>query len=164
MPQDITVPCGDGIVNVRVGAILLKDGKFLMAGNRRFDYLYSVGGRIQFGETAQEAVIREVREETGRELELDRLGFVHESFFQADFGAHRGKLFYEIAFYFYMKTPPDFEPVCHSFTGDGEEEFLCWVGPEEERVVYPDFFRTELRHPEPGVRHFVNDERKQEKE
>ena len=105
MGVDITVPCGDGIVNGRVGAIRLKDGKFLMAGNRRFDYLYSVGGRIQFGETAQEAVIREVREETGRELELDRLGFVHESFFQADFGAHRGKLFYEIAFYFYMKTP-----------------------------------------------------------
>ena len=164
MPQDITVPCGDGIVNVRVGAILLKDGKFLMAGNRRCDYLYSVGGRIQFGETAQEAVIREVREETGWTLEIDRLGFIHENFFWGDMEPNRGRLFYEISFYFYMKVPPEFEPVSGSFTGDGEEEFLCWVGPEEERRIYPGFFRTELRHPEPGVRHFVNDERKQEKE
>ena len=28
-------------------------------------YLYSVGGRIRMGETAEEAVVREVLEETG---------------------------------------------------------------------------------------------------
>ncbi len=34
-----------------------------MAENDRFDHLYSVGGRIKFGETAEEAVVREVFEE-----------------------------------------------------------------------------------------------------
>lgn len=62
MKGDMTVPCGDGMINIRVGAIILKDGKFLMAGNERSDYLYSVGGRVKFGETAQEAVVREVPE------------------------------------------------------------------------------------------------------
>ena len=66
MNIDMTVPCDKGLINIRVGAIILKDGKFLMVGNNiRPEYLYSVGGRIKFGETAEEAVIREVYEETG---------------------------------------------------------------------------------------------------
>ena len=52
MAKDMTVPCDDGLINIRVGAIILKDGKYLMVGNERSDYLYSVGGRIKFGETA----------------------------------------------------------------------------------------------------------------
>ena len=51
---DMTAPCGDGLINLRVGAVILRDGKFLMAGNTFNDYLYSVGGRIRFGETADE--------------------------------------------------------------------------------------------------------------
>lgn len=34
MNKDITLPCEDGIVNLRVGAIIQKDGKILMVGNR----------------------------------------------------------------------------------------------------------------------------------
>ena len=65
MDPDMTVPCGSGLINIRVGAIILKNGKFLMVGNDRNNYLYSVGGRLKFGETAEEAVKREVFEETG---------------------------------------------------------------------------------------------------
>ena len=84
MSQDMTVPCGSGIINIRVGAIILKNGRFLMVGNSRSDYLYSVGGRLKFGETAEEAVRREVFEETGIRMEVERLGFVHENYFYAD--------------------------------------------------------------------------------
>ena len=58
MPGDMTVPCGDGLINIRVGAIIMKDGKLLMAGNRRVDYLYTIGGRVQFGETAEDPIQR----------------------------------------------------------------------------------------------------------
>ena len=53
MSNDLTLPIGNGLVNIRVGAIIMKEGKLLMAGNDREDYLYTVGGRIQFGETAE---------------------------------------------------------------------------------------------------------------
>ena len=54
----------DGMINLRVGAVILKVGKMLMAGNKaRPEYLCSVGGRIKFGETAEEAVVWEVNEE-----------------------------------------------------------------------------------------------------
>ena len=64
---DMSVTCGEGIINIRVGAIILKGTRFLMVRNHLSDYFYSVGGRIKFGETAEEAVIREVLEETGVE-------------------------------------------------------------------------------------------------
>ena len=153
---DMCVPCGDGWVNLRVGAIILKNGWVLMAGNDYNDYLYSVGGRIKFGETAEDAVRREVREETGRDLEIDRLGFVQETYFYGDSPSKMGQPIYEIGFYFYMKTPPDFDPVCESFTEAGEREHLQWIDPEGEERYFPEFFRTELTHPERTVKHFVS--------
>ena len=130
MAKDVCFPCEGGFINLRVGAIIMKDGKLLMVGNKiRPEYLYSVGGRIKFGETAEDAVIREVYEETGVRMEVDRLGFVHENYFYGDASANMGKLIYEILFFFYMK------------------------------VYYPEFFRWELLHPENSVKHFVTDGR-----
>ena len=45
---DLCVPCADGVVNIRVGALIAKDGKILMVESCR-GYLYSVGGRIKVG-------------------------------------------------------------------------------------------------------------------
>lgn len=159
MKQDMCVPCDDGILNIRVGAIIMKDGKILMVGNERSDYLYSVGGRIKFGETADEAIVREVYEETGVKMEIDRLGFVHENYFYGDAPTNLGKLIYEISFFFYMKVPEDFTPVSDSFTEDNSREFLKWISPNEDIKIYPEFFKTELMNPTDTVRHFVKDER-----
>ena len=155
MAQDLCVKLNEGVLNIRVGAIILKDGKFLMAGNERFPHLYSVGGRIKFGETAEEAVIREVYEETGVKMEVDRLGFVHENFFPGDTDVKLNAVVHEISFFFYMKVPNDFEPVCYSYTEDNRKEFLKWVDADEPQMLYPEFFRTELLNPTEQVKHFV---------
>ena len=159
MNQDMCVACDDGILNIRVGAIIMKDGKILMVGNGRSDYLYSVGGRIKFGETAEKAVIREVLEETGVKMEVDRLGFVHENYFYGDAHSNLGKQIYEISFFFYMKVPTDFEPISDSFTEDNCKEFLQWVSLDEDIKMYPTFFKMELKDPMDTVRYFVTDER-----
>ena len=155
---DMSVPCGEGIINLRAGAIILKHGRLLMVGNDRADYLYSVGGRIRFGETAEDAVVREVYEETGVRLAVDRLGFIHENYFMGDSPLKRDKPVYEISFFFYMKVPEDFEPVCAGFTEDETPERLRWIDPDGPDRYYPEFFRTELQHPQPGVKHIVTDE------
>lgn len=153
------VACDDGILNIRVGAIIMQDRKILMVGNERADYLYSVGGRIKFGETAEEAIVREVLEETGVKMEVDRLGFVHENYFYGDAPSKQGKLVYEISFFFYMKVPRDFAPVSVSFTEDNSKEYLRWVSLDESGKMYPEFFRTELRNPTDVVKYFVTDGR-----
>ena len=47
MNKDICIRCSEGVVNIRVGAIIIKENKVLMVKNIRDDYYYSVGGRIQ---------------------------------------------------------------------------------------------------------------------
>ena len=155
---DMTVPCGDGIVNIRAGAIIMRDGMVLMVGNDRADYLYSVGGRVRFGETAAEAAVREVFEETGTRMEVDRLGFIHENLFSADAPGNEGKPVYEISFFFYMKVPEDFCPRSGSTTADQSPERLYWIRPQDERTYYPAFFRTELEKEDRTLRHIVTDE------
>jgi len=159
MNRDLCLPCDEGFVNLRVGAIIQKDGKLLMVGNDDVDYLYSVGGRIRFGETAEQAVVREVEEETGTKMEIDRLGFVEENYFYADIPTKAGKLIYELGFYYYMKVPEDFFPVSDSYTEADQKEFLRWVTPDCGIKMFPTFFATELQHPAVGVRFFSNDDR-----
>ena len=159
MNKDMCVACDDGILNIRVGVIIIKDGKLLMVGNELSDYLYSVGGRIKMGETAKEAIIREVLDETGVKMEIDRLGFVHENYFYGDAPSNFGKLIYEISFFFYMKVPSNFNPISESFTEDNSKEHLRWVALDKDIKMYPEFFRTELKNPIGIVKHFINDER-----
>ncbi len=159
METDLTLPVEGGLVNLRVGAIIQKDGKLLLVGNSRNDYDYSVGGRIRFGETAEEAILREVEEETGVRLEIDRLGFIEENYYYGTSPFKRDRLVYEISFYFYMKTPADFQPVSDRFLEEGVPEFLEWLSPDAEKTIFPRFFRTELAEPVPWVRHIVSDER-----
>ena len=154
MSKDMCVVCDDGILNIRAGAIIIKDGKLLMVGNDR-NYLYSVGGRLKFGETAEDAVIREVLEETGVKMEIDRLGFVHENYFYGDAPSNRNKLIYEISFFFYMKVPDTFAPIGESFTEGNSKEHLRWVALDEDIKMYPEFFRTELKNPTNTVKHFT---------
>ena len=157
---DMTVPCGNGLLNIRVGAIIMKKDKILMVANSKHpEYLYSVGGRIKFGETAEEAVIREVYEETGIQMEVDRLGFVHENYFYGDVDSNLGKLIYEISFFFYMKVPENFEPKNQTFAEDDHKEYLQWISLDSTVKYYPEFFKTELKHPQTAVKHFVTDGR-----
>lgn len=159
MADDLTLPADGGFLNLRVGAIIEQNGKVLMVRSPAADYCYSVGGRVRFGETLAQAVLREVREETGVGLEIDRLGFVQEAFFTGDSGKTAGKPVQELAFYFYMKTPAAFSPVRESLSAEGRGETLVWLDPAGDTPYYPAFFRTELNDPSPGVKHIVTDER-----
>ncbi|NLF29103.1 MAG: NUDIX domain-containing protein, partial [Clostridiales bacterium] len=101
--MDAGIRKGDRWFRYRATAIILEEGHVLMAKNERDPFYYSVGGGVRIGETAEDAVRREVREEVGEDYEVDRLAFVHENFFIGEFPSNRGLQCHELALYFLMK-------------------------------------------------------------
>lgn len=74
---------GEKWFRYRAGAIIIENGCILVARNEMDNYYYSIGGGVHLGETAEDAVKREVLEETGVAYEIDRLAFIHENFLTA---------------------------------------------------------------------------------
>ena len=153
---DITLAADAGFFNYRVGAIILSNDGVLMVKNANHPYYYSVGGRVRFGETAEDAVLREACEETKLTFEIDRLAFIHENFFVGGFG--EPKPFHEIALFFLMKPHHDIGRIqCQSIGADGGDETLHWLPLDTlaDCPVYPEFFRSELKNLSREVRRFV---------
>ena len=156
---DLTVKDTENMLNIRVAGIIIKDNRVLMVKNLRSDYIYSLGGRLKFGESAQQGVVREVYEETGLHMEIDRLGFIHENFFIGSTPSKMNRQVYEITFYFYMKVPEDFHIETDTATADGDGETLVWLDWHSNERYYPQFFRNELDNPSTEIKHIVTDDR-----
>ena len=152
MPTDCTFKTENGRFNYRVGAIILNKSKLLMAYNRSFNQYYTVGGRVKLHESSEEAVIREIYEETGVKAEIDRLGFVQENFFKIESAPY-----HELSFFYYIKP---FDPALINYDSikcDGDTEELRWVDINDlpDGEFYPEFFRTELLNPSDTLKHFI---------
>lgn len=158
--NDMCVPCGkNGLLNIRVGALIVRGGKMLMVENDDLRHVYTVGGRIKMGETAEQAIVREVSEETGVRMTVDRLAFIHENYFTLPHTARPDEEVYEISYFFIMNVPTDFEIDPSGHNDLNEREYLAWVSPDTELKVYPEFFRTEALSPPEGVKFFSTDDR-----
>jgi 8-oxo-dGTP diphosphatase len=73
---------GKVIPTTRVSVVVLTaDGKILLVKHRKGSRQYWVlpGGRLEYGETFQECAIRELKEETGLDIKVQRLIYMSEA-------------------------------------------------------------------------------------
>lgn len=67
--------------NFRVAALIKNGNKILVEKNNAVDYYGLVGGRCKLGEDSIEALIREIKEETGEDVSFIRSVGMLENFF-----------------------------------------------------------------------------------
>ena len=149
----------------RAAAIIVEDGCVLFAGNANEDYLYSIGGGVHMNEKAEDAVRREVFEETGVHYEVERLAVIHENFFDGHGGSLDGLHCHEVAMYYLMKPRGTKELHSDSYTYGGVKEEMHWIPIEnlDKYKAFPTFLKDYLSGSQEGILHIVTDERKSEK-
>ena len=144
-----------GIVcSLRAAALIVNDDRLLVAKSANYDCYYTVGGGIEINESSEDAVIREVYEETGYKLEIDRLAFIQERFVTID---HRQ--YHEINFYYFMKDYPDMDISNNSATDLGTET-LHWLPLNNLSDVYlvPSFLKTKSLNNLTALEHIISQE------
>lgn len=97
--MDISFQSENEKFNYRVCAVILNDGKILAMQDERSPYFYLPGGRVKMGETAEDAVIRETKEELNIIARVIRPLWLNQGFFKEDVD---GLQYHEICIYFLM--------------------------------------------------------------
>ena len=97
--MDISFTSGNEKFNYRVCAMIISSGKILAMHDDRSPYYYLPGGRVAIGETAENAVIREVQEELGVTTKIARPLWLNQAFFTEDVD-HLN--YHELCIYFLM--------------------------------------------------------------
>ncbi len=127
----------------RASGIIIENGCLLLAKNNNLPYLYSVGGGVHIDETSEEAVKREVLEETGISYEIERLAYISERFYKDQ---HR------LTFYFLMKPKGNQE-----LNVQNENEQMVWIPLDElnKYDISPSWFKTELLNISENVKYIA---------
>ena len=79
--SDILFKTDEYIFSYRVGGVLIHNGKVLMQNAEGDDGYAFIGGHVAFGETTDETLAREFKEELGADIKIERLIMVNEIFF-----------------------------------------------------------------------------------
>ena len=148
----------------RTGALIIENDCLLAITNPTSPYYYSVGGGVHMNEKSEECIVREVKEETGVNYEIDHLAVVCENFFTDNSQGFEGLNCHVLEFYYLMKSRGSQELKSESYGWNGAKESIAWIPLEKlaETNIKPDFLRTRIQEiiklNQPI--HIVNDERK----
>ena len=159
----LTFQQGNMRFNYRIVGVAIHDGRILVHRAEKDDFWALAGGRGEFMETATDTLRREMQEEIGVDVRVERLLWVVENFFPFE-----GLQFHEIGMYFLMTLPPDCPYLSQdTFYGqefasgpDGEQRYhlifqwLPLVGLDKV-PLYPEFLRTGLQALPETIQHVV---------
>ncbi len=144
--MDISFEVNGGKFNYRVCAMMINHDKILAMHDERSPYYYLPGGRVKMGETAEQAVVREVREELGITPKIIRPLWLNQAFFKEDVD---GLNYHELCVYFLMDiTDTDLLSKGSKFflkEGDCRHDFE-WLEFKrlEDEYFYPLFLKKEI--------------------
>ncbi|MBP1542995.1 MAG: NUDIX domain-containing protein [Oscillospiraceae bacterium] len=144
----------------RVGAMIVSDGYALFSYGEKCGYYYTVGGGVHIGEKAEDAILREVAEETGDEFVIERPICLVQNFFDGD-GALEGLCCHTLELYYLMKPKTRKEYVKTSITTGGDKEKMCWLPIDriDEYDIRPAIAKKLLKDMPQELTVIINDDR-----
>lgn len=98
--MDIKIDCESGKFKFRVCGILKHKNKFLAVKIDENNFFCLPGGHVELGEDTKQAILREMKEELGFDVKIDRLVAVNQNFFKTD----KNLPFHEIGFYYIVNA------------------------------------------------------------
>lgn len=123
----ISVPKEKLTFRPSVYGVIIHDGKILMLRNKSNGKLFFPGGGVNIAEKLSDALMREVREETGIEIEVEKFLHFKEQFFYWDPGDDA----YHMFNFFYICRPKTFKIIDDDRVDDEEAEKPRWIDIEE---------------------------------
>ena len=118
----------------RTCGIIKQENKFLIMRVNKTPYYHIPGGHIEIGEDSEQAIIREIKEEIGCEVEEANLFAIQENFWTRD-----NKKCHGIEFYYIIKLKQQLQMKnCEKIENDkGEEKLLefKWLTPKELKNI-----------------------------
>jgi ADP-ribose pyrophosphatase YjhB (NUDIX family) len=144
--QIVSFGSGGRTFNFRAAAVIVQDGRVLLHRADYEDFWSMPGGRVEMLEDSRAALRREMLEELGEEIEIGRLLWVGENFFE-----FLGSAYHELGMYFGASLPTG------SVLAERAEEWwaeedngvkICfkWFGMEEAPTlpIVPGFLKEGL--------------------
>ena len=153
--KDIQFNDGNKRFNCRVNGICIKDNKIFLSKLKNDDYWTFVGGKVEFGESTDFAILREYKEEVGVDLQVDKLLALIENFFEL-----RGDSWHQYIFFYQLR---DDNNALEFFEGEREVEdnknaIYRWFDLDEitNVPIKPDCSREILKNISHNIQHYIN--------
>lgn len=156
MNSDILFSNGNYRFGLRTVGIALQNGNILIQREKGGSEYALPGGTVKLGETTEETLIREFKEETGVDITINRLIWTEENFW-----SYKGKKQQGVAFYYLIEIPDNNEiPDSGEFISqkDNCNVMLGWVPVENlnNLTVYPEFIKREINNIGANIKHFIS--------
>ena len=92
--MDVKIKNGTTNFHYCVRAIIEQDKKFLVIRVNDANYYHLPGGHVVIGETSEQTLLREIKEETGIEVTVNNLVVINEQFYSKQDSSHHALIFY----------------------------------------------------------------------
>ena len=143
--MDISFKTTEGRFNYRVAGLIMKDNKLLIMQDKGQPYFYLPGGRIKMNEKSEDAVKREIQEELGVEVNVNRMLWINENFFKEETYEEQ---FHEVCFFYLVELKDNEHFKGNEFVVDEEGKIhtYYWKTLDEIKYInlYPQFLREKI--------------------